>query len=526
MIRRSGILAYSDWEAYQTVNDLWNGPRDSTVCIDLAHVQGNYVQAYIDADQTDPSRPVFLRWLSDSTNVIPLTSDNEYALDMNNYSSSGFDASNTCSGGPCTGWRAAVRIPHWSGIGTDLRWYQSAYTADSWSSSAFHLCIPTEHFAQNDLAELVVSFKAPSTASGQRFLLAWPEITDLTANGNLIPLTQDNLSDYQNGPSGYYFYPNWAYNFLVMYPDTTYPDVNHERYLDFSPIPNTPDSQQVQVYLDPSIGFNFQPFTQMRGGLVSGSDSLRHSIDLINDGAELCLGYMWIEVFFSPGDKYTHRSGYVDFAGDYSCLQFKPGSTLEVAAGSSFHYGEGGRGMLALNAGCNVQLDANAELDMRGALILMARENATQVEDLRVVLKDGAKLTFAPGSKIDQRQWFRPEEDAGSGPDGGFVDVSALSRPDRLKVRVIELPKEQVAPLKLLGNPIGDRLDMELSVREPGTWNAHVFDMMGRSVAEGAFTLSAGTNTFDLPTAALRSGSYLLELRNGVERQVVRVVKP
>ena len=520
------ILTYSDWEAYQTVDDLWNGPRDSTVCVDLAHVQGQFVYSYIDVDQIDAARPVFLRWRSDSANAIHLTPDNEYALDMGNWSSLGFDGSNACPGGACTGWRAAVRIPHWSGVGTDLRWYQSTYNPNSWSGSPFHLCIPTEHFAQNDLMELVVSFKASTTVSGQRFQLAWPDITDLTANANLTPLTQNNLADYQNGPSGYYFYPNWANNFLVMYPDTTYPDINHERYLDFAPIPNTTDSQQVQVSLDPSIGFNFQPFTQLRGGLVLGSDSLRHSIDLINNGADICLSYSIVEVILGPGDSYTHVSGHVDLGGDHACIQFKPNSTLEVAAGSTFHYGEGGRGMLFLRAGSHVQLDANAELDLRGTLVLGPRPDATGTEDLRVVLKDGAKLTFAPGSKIVNASGFGQGMMLEVVLDGGSADLSGLSGPDRLKeVHVIELPSTAVSPVKVLGNPVDADLAMEMSVRHPGTWSAHAIDMAGRTVAEASFYLSEGGNTINLPTTAWHAGSYLLELRNGDERQVVRVVK-
>ena len=158
--------------------------------------------------------------------------------------------------------------------------------------------------------------------------------------------------------------------------------------------------------------------------------------------------------------------------------------------------------------------------------MLGPQPDATQTEDLRVVLKNGAKLTFAPGSRIINTSGFGQGMMLEVVLDGGSVDLSGLSGTDRLKVRVIELPQESVAPLKLLGNPVGDQLAMELSVREPGTWNAHAFDMMGRCVAEGSYSLAAGSNTFDLPTADLRSGSYLLELRNGDVHQVVRFVNP
>ena len=519
------VLTYAGWEAYQTVDDLWDGPLDSTFCIDLAHITGNYVQSYIDVDQIDASRPVFVRWLSDSATALPLTSDNEYALDASVYSTLGIDASNTCPGGFCTGIQAAVRIPHWSGVGTDLRWYQSAYNGSSLFSTGLHLCIPTEHFAQNDLAEVVFSLKTEDLGNTGQIQLYSPELTDLTATGNLIPLTQDVLPNYYNG-NGYSLYPNWGFNFLAMYPDTTYPDANHIRYLELSPIPNTADSQQVTLELYPEVGFNFQPYTDLRGGLVLGSDSMRHSVNVINNGADLCLTYMWIDLVIGPGDQYTHHSGHVDFAGERSCMQFKPSATLQVPAGSAFHYGEGGRGMLALNAGCNVQLDANAELDMRGTLVLMARPDATETEDMHIVLKDGAKLIFAPGSKIVNASGFGQGMMLDVLVDGGRVDLSGLSGSDRLKVRVRELPALEVAPVKVIGNPIAGDLNMELSVRKAGTWAVHALDVSGRTVADASFNLSAGTNNLSLPTANWRSGTYLVELRNGAERQVVRVVKP
>lgn len=519
------VLTYVGWEAYQTVNDLWDGPRDSTVCIDLAHITGSYVQSYIAVDQIDASRPAFLRWLSDSATALPLTPDNEYALDATVYSPLGIDASNTCPGGFCTGVQAAVRIPHWSGIGTDLRWYQSAYNGNSFFGTGLHLCIPTEHFAQNDLAEVVFSLKTEDLGTNEQIQFYSPELADLSANGNLNPLTQAALPNYYNG-NGYALYPDWANNFLVMYPDTTYPDANHLRYLDLSPIPNTADSQQVTLTLYPEIGLNFQPYTDLRGGLVLGSDSVRHSVNVINNGADLCLTYMWIDLVMGPGDQYTHRSGHVDFAGDRSCMQFRPGATLHVPTGSTFHYGEDGRGMLALNAGCNVRLDANAELDMRGTLVLGPGPGATETRDVQVVLRDGAKLIFAPGSRIINTSGFGQGMLLDVLVDGGSLDLSGLSGVDRLKVRVTELPAMEVAPVLVLGNPLAGDLNMELSVRQAGTWAVHALDVSGRTVANATFQVAAGKNSLSISTGQWCSGTYLVELRNGAERQVVRVVKP
>ncbi|MBK9421743.1 MAG: T9SS type A sorting domain-containing protein [Flavobacteriales bacterium] len=522
------VLTYQDWEAYQTFDDLWDGPRDTTVCIDLAHVVGNYVQSYISTDQIDASRPVFVRWLSDSASAVPLSPNDEYALDAYSNATGGFDDSNTCPGGFCTGVQAAVRIPHWSGMGTDLRWYQSAYNGSSWFGTPLHLCIPTEYFDQNDLAEVIYSLKSATGNPGEDLRLYSPELADLGASGNLTLFTQEMLPQYQTGPSSYELNPYFffANNFLAMYPDTTYPDINNIRYLELSPSPNTPDSQQVTLTLSPEIGFNFQPYTDLRGGLVTGSDTLRHSVNVINNGADLCLTYMWAEVVIGPGDQYTHQVGHVDFAGERSCMMFKPNATLEVAAGKVFHFGAGGRGMLALNAGCKVQLEANAELDMHGTLVLMAPANATRTEDLRMVLKEGAKLTFAPGSRIINASGFGQGMMLDILMDGGKLDLSGLSGADRLKVRVTELPATEAAPVQVLGNPVGKELRMEMAVRSNGTCAVHVLDAAGRNVSNATLQLVAGRNTIALPSGNWLPGTYLVELRGADYRQVVRVVKP
>ena len=522
------VLTYQGWEAFQTFDDLWDGPRDTTVCIDLAHVVGNYVQSFINTDQIDALRPVFVRWLSDSASVLPLAPNNEYALDVSTYTIGGFDASTTCPGGLCTGVQAAVRIPHWSGAGTDLRWYQSAYNENSWYGTPMHLCIPTEHFPQNDLSEVIFSLKSATGTSGEQMQFYSPELTDQMAMGNLTLLTADVLPQFQYGPNNYELnaYINFTSNFLVTYTDTTYPDENHLRYLELSPNPNTPDSQQVTLTLNPDIGLNFQPYTDLRGGLVAGNDSLRHSVNVINNGADLCLTYMWIEVLVGPGNQYTHRSGHVDFAGDRSCMQFKPGGTLEVAPGSTFNYGYNGRGMLALNAGCNVHLGPGAELDMHGTVVLMARPNATETEDLRIVLKDGAKLTFAPGSRIINTSGFGQGMMLDILVDGGDLDISGLSPTDRQKVRVTELPAADVALMWVLGNPVGEALNMELALRENGTYAVHVLDASGRAVASTNYRLAAGRNRIGLPTANWLPGTYLLEISGTDYREVVRVVKP
>ncbi|MBK8341761.1 MAG: hypothetical protein IPK99_18090 [Flavobacteriales bacterium] len=92
------VLGYTGWGAYQTLDGTWDGPVDSTVCINLAHVAGQFVEARIDFDETNTSQPVFLRLALDSASAIALAPDNEYAfwLDGLPLSNTFLNSQNSC----------------------------------------------------------------------------------------------------------------------------------------------------------------------------------------------------------------------------------------------------------------------------------------------------------------------------------------------------------------------------------------------------------------------------------------------
>jgi hypothetical protein len=367
--------------------------------------------------------------------------------------------------------------------------------------------------------------KAVAPVSGARIELYTPMVTDFGMNNNLTPLTSTTLESYQSGPAQYTLYP-WPSNFLVMYPDTTYPSEEHEGYLDVTPLPNTPDPQEVEVWLTSGIGFNFQPFAELRGGLVEGSDSVRHRLHLINDGADICMTWEMVDLWWGPGDRYTHKSGHVMMGGQNSCLLFSEGSTFELAESSILYLGERGRGILGLVGGCAVELCPRSELVVQGIVSLKDQPGATTTEDMRVVLRDNAVLAFAPGCRVDNSISMDQRMRLNVVLDGGNVDLNGLSPEDRWKVYVTELPEETMAPVVLLGNPIGEALAMDVAVREAGELDVRAFDAVGRRVVDRRLSLSEGHNVIRIPANTLRPGTYLLELRHGAERQVLRFVKP
>ncbi len=518
------ILTYVDWEAYQTVDDTWNGPRDTTVCVDLAHVIGIGVHPRIPVDQIDAARPVFLRARFDDDTVLPLTSDNQYTFSFSAFINTLFETGD-CPGGPCTGVQAAVRIPSADGTGTDLRWYEAAWQEDPWSAFPFALCVPTEKFAVNELREYILSFKISNPQPGQFIQYFWSDVIDQDLFGSLVRLTPDILPQYNMGPQSYSF-EGWGWqNFLVMHADTTYPDGNHIFNLDFSPVPNQAVQTEVTVNLMPYTGFNFQPFTQLRGGLVEGNDTLRHPLTVVNNGADLCLGWEIVELIWNGGDRYVHHDGHLEFGGRNSCFMFQPGSTLEVAPGSTFQYGLNGRGMLALINGSRLRIGTGGELVMHGTLVIKEAPGVIEAQDWQLTLGPGERLSFAPGSRIHNAFSIDGRMKLIVTLDGGSIDISGLGPEDRPKVVVIELPKEEWTDLRVLGNPAHDELVLTFSVREEGTVGLRAIDALGRRVADRVVTVLPGENRLSLPLHGMRQGAYILELTFGQERRVLRFVK-
>ncbi len=517
------VLTYTGWEAYQTTDDTWWGPRDTNVCINLAHIAGSWVAPRIVIDEIDATRPVFLRARYDDNNVLPLSTNDQYAFGFQAYGSTSFDAG-TCPGGPCTGLFAGVRIPDVTGTSTDMRWYQAAYDDQGFSQYQLQVCVPTEKFAQNDLREFIVSFKLNNPSAGSYIEGFFGDTQDMDLWGNLLRLTSASLPLFQAGQFSYQFGFNWSSE-LVMHDNLEYPDADHVFYLDIPPVPNVSTPSTVTVTLEPYTGFNFQPYTQLRGGLVLGSDSIRHPLTVVNNGADLCMGWEFIEVVWPGGSEYVHQSGHVSFQGRNSCFQFQPGSTLRVPEGSTFYYGQNGRGFLLMIEGSQLAIGHDAELVIQGALIIKEAADVTDERDTHLTLGEGARLRFAPGSRLIN-DWSNGQRmKLVVTLDGGSIDISGLGPQDREKVVVIELPREEWSDLHVLGNPSSELLNVSFGARTDGVITLRAMDTLGRLVFDTRQSIAIGANRLQLPINGLRPGEYILELSYGDERRTVRFVK-
>ena len=517
------IFTYEQWEAYQTLDSTWNGPRDTTICIDLAHQVGLSIQPRIEFDDIDVTRPVFVRVLLDSATVIPVDTNTLYMWEISMWPSNAaiLDTSSGCPEGVCSGLMVAVRVADSLGTGSNLRWYQSHWDMSGWAAP-LQLCMPTERMVPNAVREIVFKITPTGPAPGEYVSVYGAFAYDLYWGGwGLNKLTEAGMSNFQVGPADYYI--GFGDN-LVMYEDSTYPSVQHQSYLDLVPIPNTISPQTVTLTLDAFTSLNFQPFTQLRGGTVLGIDSIHHSLNVVNNGMDICISGMIIELMWEDGNRYTHQSGHIDFEGSRSCMLFGKGGTLCVAEGATLHYGGHGRGMMALKSGGQILIERNAELVMHGTMVLYEYAGETLPADIHMTLPEGAKLTFAPGSHIWNHWSIDQDMRLYVYLDGGSVDKSGLPPEEQDRVVVIDLPRDPLSTITVLGEAGSGILALGIASREQGSSVLTMIDGAGRIVAHSAIQLDIGPNIIDLNTSALGMGSYFVIVQQGEQRSAGRFV--
>lgn len=517
------IRTFLGWEAYQTQNDIWDGPRDTVHCIDLWVPVGNFIEPHIQFDQADIDHPVFLRALLDSASAIALESNTIHAISAEPYFSQGQPDISTCPGGPCTGMLVAVRVPDSAGTGHVMRWHDGRYDIDAYPP--IELCVPNERFPDNALREVVLSYKPSTSGSGQVVQFFPPNIMDQAFSNGVVQLTQALMPTYQADQYQYYLPGFFGPSYLVMYEDTTYPDAAHPSYLEVSPSPNVAVASTVTLTLEEYSTMVFQPYTQLRGGLVAGSDSVRHDLVFVNSG-DLCMSNQFVEVVFNPGSSYVHAGGHVDMSGRNACFAFRSGSTLSVPDGMRFDYGSMGAGILALRSGCTVDLGRDATLYIHNMMDIKEDIGVIVHEDIELTLRDGARLVFAPGSRLHNGNSIDQACKLVVRLDGGSIDISGLSPEDREKVVVIHLPTTDLPSPLLTGNVLSGDGTLQLAMREAGTVDILVTDLLGRTIMRWQQAVGEGNNRIPFASGSLASGQYVLAVRFLDQERVERFIRP
>ncbi|MCR9099164.1 MAG: T9SS type A sorting domain-containing protein [bacterium] len=515
------------WEIYQTANGLWDGPVDSTRCIT---VEADGFNPTIDLGQIDPEQPLFIR----STDIQnPWLVPNHIYLSASNVqpnTGSILKLGTDCPGGLCSGLITRINIPAETEGERSDRTYKAGIDSDNFNYY-IESCITTERFEDQFLEAFVVKFTFDEEdLSGQILRLFYSDVEGTYDEANLFsqlifPEWSFTGASYDATIGDVVEGEPWAANYLGIYADTTYPSTDHPFFIEAQPEINPATPQELNLYTGDFGNLRFQPFTQVRGALVEGSDTVRHELNIINEGMDWCLGVI-IDLVFDGSTNLVYGGGHLDFGGETACLMFLNGSELEVQPGTDLHYGADGDGLLGLGKGGQIVLGKDSRLFINNRVVLWNHEvspdNQTYID-----LQPGNHLEFGPLSRLERVGVQETGILLNVYMNGGTLDDSGLSPEDRLLINRI-YPK--VAPrlldnISVFPNPVGAELQWAYVADRAGTvqWSCH--NALGKIVREGAVSVSRGRNIFTAPFD-VPAGVYYLTVEAEEQRGTLPFVKP
>jgi hypothetical protein len=513
------------WSVYQTTDGRWDGPIDSSRCISFSTESAGRVAL----DQIEASQPLFIstQFFSDEGRLLP---DWVYGVSFAFTSPSPLLAGTDCPDEICSGLIYRIEVPAETPGARNFRTYT---VPDANNPFAFHdACLVTERFEDQYLERLVFkfTFDSQSPLTGELRLsfvsISPPEIETPIAFEELV-LPESSFDGQAYTARIETLVPSipWPATFIGRYPDTTYPSEANIRYVE-ARIASEPATQQtINVIVDEYFGpLHFQPFTRIRAGLVAGSDSLRHILNIVSADVDWCFGTL-VDLVFDGSTHFIYDGGQLTFNGPQSCLMFLNGSELRVADGRSLHYGHNGLGILGLGRGSHAVLGRNSKLYLNNLLLLWNFDTGPD-NQAYIDLQPGNELVFGPQARLERLGFQEQGAFLNVYMNGGRLDDSALSPAERRLIRRIypEPAPDMAADFHIFPNPVGEQLQWSYLAPEAGELHWAWHNALGQVLQQGTLPADRGKNVFALP-CTLAPGGYFMVLRTSRGRAVRAFIK-
>ncbi len=519
------------WMVYQTTDGHWNGPIDSSRCISVRKSGPLSPLFLIDLVQINPKMPLFVRARLDSfpsldtlTPNIPYAIYAEYATWPTSVK---VKKGNNCPDDLCTGMLVGIAIPDESGTPGGATRYQTGLASQQ-MEGFIQDCFPSERFDGQRIREAVLKFTLADTTfpSNAQIQFYTPRIDPFFFGPSFVGYITE-VAAFRNpiGVQEVSNPPNWPEIFIGLYTAPTYPGPKSLSYIEAFPVPNMATPQNITLTVSPGQTLEMQPFAQFRGGLVVGSDTLRHSFTLLNNGGDFCLNF--VDLIFEDGDALHHAGGRITVNNAYTCMQFKRGGEFRIREGAALHYGDQGAGMLVICADGALVLERNAALTIDAILQISECNDALPPSHVYVDLPPGARLTFTEHARVTNRFSHGRQMRLRVRMLGGTLDDAALDADSRALIeRIYPEPTPNWADnMQVAPNPFSDRLTLTYTAgREGEMLTARWLDASGLLIAEELLRTARGINEWALQRLPAQSGLYLLELRSDEGRRTVRKV--
>lgn len=529
-IRPEGI------DIYQTIDGFWDGTPDSTRCIS-AEPLGPWSGMKIALNQIDPSEPIFIRVRPEVLAPLSVLQPNWlYSLaacvDMSPDTVSWLQGV-ACEQGVCSGAFIEIAIPDSFGTPNGATRTHTGFAKGSslgfWCGSGIETCFPTEYFDDQRLRGIVLKFSFPPGMDLEGKYLNFSNL--FTTSQIFSPRTVIAVEAFPfHFANGAYTVnisesvgTSWGDSYLMTYTATTYPDNNHLSYVEAVPVPNSAQQQVINLEVDDYQTLEIQPFTNFRGALVEGSDSIRHLANLVNMGGDFCANFA--EFVVSGGSEYRHGGGHITMQNPRFCMQFRTGSALRVLEGTSLHYGNDGAGILVLCPSTTIALERNASLEMDGLLNLIYCKEDLGDQQIYMDLPPGAKLVFTSNAHITNQYTLDQKVMLNVRMLGGTLDDSALDPADRALIRRLypEPSASFLDNLRFFPNPFEETFNLSYLSKNDETLHLSWFNLSGQTVLTETMSAQKGMNEWQ-PRVPTSAGMYLIEIAGESGKTIQKVV--
>jgi len=97
---------------------------------------------------------------------------------------------------------------------------------------------------------------------------------------------------------------------------------------------------------------------------------------------------------------------------------------------------------------------------------------------------------------------------------------------DYSRILIFQLKSAIANNIKIIGNPVNDKLTFSYTVSATQLVDVKVYDMSGRIVLKNKVNSLEGSNVISLPlSSTFKAGMYVVEVNNGTELLISKFVK-
>ena len=472
------VTGYHDWLFYQTLNDQWDGPKDSSICISI--IQIPFSGCKIALNQIDPERRLFIVSRFDTLPSCYLSPHGVFNLPLTVAGTGNFIIElGMDSTGPLSYTIARTEIPDSTYSGVDYREQKTAINfVDSsgynWDNVTYNTCLASEKFDEQYLRQVIAALKF-SEAEVEDTLLLLLFGTDYmnypqTYSDIIVPASGN---DYVT-TIGDFFDPT-----LIIYDAATYPSAGHIDEALITPSPNPDTIAHMTVYNEGTSSLILEPFTTLRAAEVNGQPGVYHTYTLVNDGGEICANF--IEVIFHQGDEFRFQAGEINLNASPSCFRFMNGATLRITSGSELNYGgSNNSGILLLNDDANLIIESGATLNVWNRMMLREEHPEEGAKQFYMSLEPGATLRFMPGSHLTNLYSADNSIKLNVFMNGGTLDDDNLSGADKALINRIYDQQSLLDGVSVFPNPVATEASV---VSNKLISEAALFDVLGQLVS-------------------------------------------